>query len=237
MEKQLDVLAFGAHPDDVEIGMGGTLYKYYSQGYKTGICDLTEAELSSNGSVSIRRNEAEIASQVLGVSERVNLTFPDRGLHIDDEKIKKIVDVIRLYRPSIIFAPYKIDRHPDHGNCANLVDEAVFSAGIHRFQTTNNLPAHKVTALYYYFINGFHKPSFFVDISEQMEAKLKSLGAYKSQFYLNSDSVDTPLTNSYLETVEAREKLFGKEAGVAYAEGFISAKPLLFKINRIGQGE
>jgi N-acetylglucosamine malate deacetylase 1 len=223
----LHILAFGAHPDDVEIGMGGTIAKYARKGLKVGICDLTLAELSSNGTVELRQKEALKAAEILGVRKRINLQLPDRGLLKSETYINKIVSVIREYRPTVVFAPYWIDRHPDHGNCAALVEEAVFSAGIRRYKDEKDLPAHRVQSLYYYMINGFHQPSFLVDITETMEMKLASLRAYKSQFEKTAGSVDTPLTNGYIATVESRERLFGKEAGVAYAEGFITKKPIL----------
>jgi bacillithiol biosynthesis deacetylase BshB1 len=231
----LHILSFGAHPDDVEIGMGGTIAKYAQKGYKVGICDLTLAELSSNGTVEIRQNEAKKAAEILGVTERLNLHLPDRGLFKNEIYIKKIVTVIRQYRPKIVFAPYWIDRHPDHGNCAALVEEAVFSAGIRRYEDEKQLPAHRVQAMYYYMINGFHQPSFLIDISETIKQKLASLRAYKSQFEKMNGSVDTPLTNGYIETVESRERLFGKEAGVTYAEGFITKKPLIISKDLLGE--
>ncbi|MGM7683684.1 bacillithiol biosynthesis deacetylase BshB1 [Cytobacillus sp. Hm23] len=232
---KLDMLAFGAHADDVEIGMGGTIAKYTNNGFKIGICDLTEAELSSNGTVDIRKQEAMQASAILSISERLNLQLPDRGLYKKEEYIKLIVEKIRFYRPNIVFVPYFDDRHPDHGNCAHLVEEAVFSAGIKNYEDNKRLAAHKVSSLYFYMINGFHKPTFVIDISQTIEQKLNSLRAYKSQFTKVNDSIDTPLTNGYIETVKSRERLFGKEVGVDYAEGFISKKPLLMKHDLLGE--
>ncbi|MFD0051630.1 bacillithiol biosynthesis deacetylase BshB1 [Actinomycetes bacterium NPDC127524] len=222
----VDIIAFGAHADDAEIGMGGTLAKYAKQGKKIVICDLTKAEMSSNGTVDLRAEESEKAARILGVS-RMALDLPDRGLYMKEEYIKKITAVIRKYKPKIIFAPYFEDRHPDHGNCAKLVEEAAFSAGVRRYMEETGLPAHKIDAMYLYMINGFHKPHFVVDVTNEMDAKLESLRAYQSQFQKSGDGVDTPLVNGYIETVEARERLFGKEAGVKFAEGFISKKPLL----------
>ncbi|MEH7899796.1 bacillithiol biosynthesis deacetylase BshB1, partial [Bacillus pumilus] len=113
--KRLDILAFGAHSDDVEIGMGGTIAKYVKKGSRVGICDLTQAELSSNGTVESRQEEAKAAAAILGVSTRIQLTLPDRGLYVNDEAMKDIAGVIRTYKPKLIFAPYHQDRHPDHG--------------------------------------------------------------------------------------------------------------------------
>ncbi|WLR53072.1 bacillithiol biosynthesis deacetylase BshB1 [Bacillus tianshenii] len=220
-----DILAFGAHADDVEIGMGGTIAKVVQKGYTVGICDLTEADLSSNGTVEIRKQEADKAGEILGITERFNLQFPDRGLLKTEKKIAKVAEVIRNYRPKLVFAPYEVDRHPDHGNCAAIVEEAVFSAGIRNYMPDTH--SHKIQRLHYYMINGFHKPDFVVDISEYIDTKLDALRCYRSQFMKLADEVETPLNNGYIESVEARERLFGKEAGVQYAEAFKTKQPIL----------
>ncbi|GAA0347795.1 bacillithiol biosynthesis deacetylase BshB1 [Bacillus carboniphilus] len=231
----LDILAIGAHADDVEIGMAGTLAKFTSTGYKAAICDLTLANLSSNGTVENRKIEADAAANILDISERINLGIHDRGIRLEEEQIGKVVSVIRRFRPKLLFIPYEVDRHPDHGWCTKLVEEAAFSSGIRRYQDPNGLPPHKVHAIYYYFINGFHKPSFCVDITDTMDKKIKSLLAYESQFSRQGvDSVQTPLTNGYIESVEARERMMGKEVGVTFAEGFISKTPLLLGTNGMG---
>ncbi|KIQ93303.1 hypothetical protein LH47_02629 [Anoxybacillus thermarum] len=172
------------------------------------------------------------AADILGVRTRIQLKLPDRGLTIQKEHIDPIVTVIRTYRPRIVFAPYWEDRHPDHGQCAKLVEEAVFSAAIRRY---GELPPHRVQAVYFYMINGFHRPQFVIDISDTIDKKLASLRAYESQFERMSGSVDTPLTNGYIETVESRERLFGKEVGVSFAEGFISKKPLILAHDLLGE--
>lgn len=222
----LDILAFGAHPDDVEIGMGGTLARHKQNGFHVGICDLTLAELSSNGDVDLRQKEAKQASQTIGLTSRDNLEFPDRGLRPDDKKIALIVDVIRTYRPKLVFAPFFEDRHPDHGQCGRLIEEATFSAGIKKYKGIKDLPPHRPEELYFYFINGFHQPDFVVDISDVQDIKMAALKAYKSQFIRSDKGVKTPLTDGYLETVESRDRLFGKESGTCYAEGFKTKRPM-----------
>jgi N-acetylglucosamine malate deacetylase 1 len=230
-EISLNVLAFGAHADDVEIGMGGTIAKYTAEKrWKIGICDLTEAELSSNGTVELRKQEALKASDILGVCVREILNFPDRGLYLQESFISSVADIIRRYKPETVFVPYYEDRHPDHGNCARIVEEAVFSAGIKKFVTEKCNEPHRVKNLYFYMINGFHKPDFVIDISNYMNQKKLSLEAYQSQFIRTDNTVDTPLVNGYIETVESRERLFGKEVGVTYAEGFKSKKPLVYDL-------
>lgn len=231
--KSLDILAFGAHADDVEIGMAGTIAKLTGEGYRVGICDLTDADLSSNGNVALRKAEAAKAADVLGVSYRTSLGFPDRGLYLKDEYIRKIADIIRQHKPKLVFAPFLEDRHPDHGNCARLVEEAVFSAGIKKYETESSDP-HRVNRLYFYMINGFHKPDFTVDISMSMEKKIAALQSYKSQFDRTDTSYDTPLVNGYIETVEARERMFGKLVNVTYAEGFKTKVPILLNRDLLG---
>lgn len=234
MNNTIDVLAFGAHADDVEIGMGASIAKWTTEGKTVVICDLTEAELSSNGTVENRKKEGRIAADILGVHERITLSLPDRGLYITDEHIRRVVEVIRLYKPAIVFAPYYEDRHPDHGNCARLVKEAFFSSGIRKF-ITSSLEAHKPKILYQYMINGFHQPDFVINVSDFMNKKIESLNAYKSQFLNTDDGVKTPLTEGYIESVQAREKMFGKEVGVKFAEGFKTTKPLLLNMDVIGE--
>ncbi|WP_227936216.1 bacillithiol biosynthesis deacetylase BshB1 [Alkalihalobacillus deserti] len=225
---KLDILAFGAHPDDVEIGMGATLAKYVEAGYRVGICNLTKAELSSNGTVEIRQEEAKRASAVLGVDVPIQLTLADRGLKtVSDQQLSELVSVIRELQPTIVFAPFKEDRHPDHGACATLVEEAVFNAGIKKYQCASKLKAYRPLNLFYYFINGYQHPDFVVDVTHFMDKKIQALLAYKSQFVKTDDSIDTPLTNDYIAVVEARERLFGNEVGVPFAEGFMSSKPII----------
>jgi N-acetylglucosamine malate deacetylase 1 len=233
----LDILAFGAHADDVEIGMGGTIAKYAALGKRIGICDLTKAELSSNGTVELRKQEASLAARLLGVKLRKALDLPDRGLYMIEENILPIVEMIRKYKPKIIFAPYVEDRHPDHGNGARLVEEAVFSAGIKKYQAQGNHAAYRPDSLYFYMINGFHKPDIVIDISTFFKTKKAALNAYKSQFEKGENTVDTPLVNNYVETIEARERMFGKEVGVQYAEGFKIKKPFLVHFDLLGEHE
>jgi N-acetylglucosamine malate deacetylase 1 len=214
-------LAFGAHADDVEIGMAATIKKETHRGRGVAICDLTEAERSSNGTIEIRKKEAKKAADILGVEHRLNLQLPDRGLFVKEDYILKMVSVIRKVRPQYVFAPYWIDRHPDHGNCAKLVKEAVFSSGIKNIKDLDNLPPHKVKNIFYYLINSTEKPTLLLDVSDVYSYKIEALKAYPSQFIKSAESVDTPLTNGYIERVEARDKLFGLEAGTRYAEGYI----------------
>ncbi|MGD8189237.1 bacillithiol biosynthesis deacetylase BshB1 [Brevibacillus ginsengisoli] len=226
--KPLDILAIGAHPDDVEIGAAGTLIKAARSGKRVGIMDLTYAELSSNGTVERRQEEAAAATQLIGLAERIQCDFPDRGLEeVRSEAIRKVVDVIRETRPNVVIAPYFQDRHPDHESVSRIVKEAIFNAGIHKYQGYQALPAYRPSKFYYYFINTTVTPSFFVDITDIYSEKTAVLSCYRSQFEQEAGSVVTPLNNGYIELVEARERLFGQQAGTTYAEGFVSSTPLV----------
>ncbi|WP_096188655.1 bacillithiol biosynthesis deacetylase BshB1 [Evansella halocellulosilytica] len=226
-EEKLDILAIGAHPDDVEIGMGGTLAKYTNLGYKAAILNLTKAELSSNGTVEKRQEEAMLASSILGVNTTIQWSYPDRGLTLTAQQcIDSLVKVIRQYRPKLLFAPSKDDRHPDHVHCSNIVKEAHFNSGIHRY-LPEEWQAYRPDQLYYYQINDIGNPDFIVDISEFMEVKMKALSAFESQFTIHEHSVSTPLNNNYLTKVKNREMLIGNKVGVEYGEGFTSDRPLL----------
>ncbi|MFD0711186.1 bacillithiol biosynthesis deacetylase BshB1 [Paenibacillus sp. GCM10027626] len=222
----VDILAFGAHPDDVEIGMGGTISKHTAAGVKVAICDLTRAEMSSNGTVEIRWQEAAVAAELLGVAERSVLNLPDRGLTGAAEQIEAIVREIRRLRPRIVFAPYWEDRHPDHGACSRLVEEAVFNAKLRNYLP--ELPAVQVEQLLFYYINDSADVSLLVDVSGQYNQKRASLRAYKSQFMgagAGEDRVATPLTDRYIERVEARDMLLGQTKHWQYAEGFAIKRP------------
>ncbi|WP_010273795.1 bacillithiol biosynthesis deacetylase BshB1 [Paenibacillus senegalensis] len=233
MIRQLDILVIGAHPDDAEIGMGGTIAKHVEAGKLVGICDLTFAEMSSNGTVALRKEEAEAAAKVLGLSVRSNLGLPDRGLSMAKEQIDEITLAIRKYRPRVVFAPYYKDRHPDHVTCSHMVKEAVFNAKLRNY-LPDTLPAHQVDHFYYYFINEIADAQLIVDTSAQFSRKTDALKAYYSQFVARAgqakDYVATPLNEGYLEQIELRDRLLGHKAKVKYAEGFVSELPYLVNL-------
>ncbi|RCW51078.1 bacillithiol biosynthesis deacetylase BshB1 [Paenibacillus prosopidis] len=226
MTVSLDILVFGAHADDAEIGMGGTIAKHVQAGSRVGVCDLTEAEMSSNGTVELRKQEAADASAVLGLSARTNLGLPDRGLEPTRIQIERIVAEIRRFKPRVVFAPYWVDRHPDHVACSRLIEEAVFNAKLRRYMP--ELPAVQVDQLIYYYINDVDQVSLVVDVSDHYKTKRDALSAYRSQFdsaSADADRVATPLTNRYIERVEARDALLGQARGWMYAEGFALKRP------------
>jgi N-acetylglucosamine malate deacetylase 1 len=231
MTKPLDILIFGAHPDDAEIGMGATIAKHTAAGYRVGICDLTLAELSSNGNIVIRKQEAEKASRLLGLSMRSNLELPDRGLFLTKEHLDAITLEIRKHKPRIVFAPYWQDRHPDHVACSHLLQEAVFNAKLRRYLP--EAEAVTVQQLYFYFINDVHEADLIVDVSEGYSTKIAALEAYRSQFEAagqSNDYVATPLNQGYVERVAARDRLMGQKRMVAYAEGFVTKTPHLVEL-------
>ncbi|OAB32586.1 bacillithiol biosynthesis deacetylase BshB1 [Paenibacillus macquariensis subsp. defensor] len=226
MTEQLDILVFGAHADDAEIGMAGTIYKHVEAGYRVGICDLTFAEMSSNGTVEKRMQEAEEAGKVLKLTSRSNLGLPDRGLFMTPDNVKAVTEVIRVHAPRIIFAPYWEDRHPDHVACSKLVEEAVFNAKLRRYMPES--PFVNVDQLYFYFINDLGKADLIVDISKQYDMKEKALSCYRSQFEKSvTESVVTPLNQGYIERVKSRDRLVGQRRLVPFAEGFAIKSPFL----------
>ncbi|MTH52145.1 bacillithiol biosynthesis deacetylase BshB1 [Bacillus mangrovi] len=214
-EDKLFILAFGVYPGDAEAGMGGTLAKYSSLGKDTGICDLTEAELSPGVSVAERKNQARSAAEMLGVKKRVFLDFPDRGLYMAASYVDRLVSVIRKYRPEIICIPAKERTKPDFASCASLVKEAVHSAGIDRYRDSLNLPSHSVRQQFSYLAAGFQTPDFVLDITDYTEIKKAGLGAYETDSKL------------YIEHALFREQHYGSMVQRAFGEGFFSTDPIL----------
>lgn len=228
MSAKLDILIFGAHADDAEIGMAGTIAKQVAAGYRVGLCDLTQAELSSNGTVELRKREAAEAAQVLGLATRFNLGLPDRGLSGSPEQIAAVTEAIRSHAPSVIFAPYWEDRHPDHVACSRLVEEAAFNAKLRRYMPDK--PAVQAPELYFYYINDWKTPDLLVDVTDYYQTKEQALGCYRSQFGQAAPGEDvalTPLNQGYVERVKARDALLGQGKLIPYAEGFAVKTPYL----------
>ncbi len=214
----MDILVFAAHPDDCEIGMGGTIRKLANYNYKILVVDLTRGEMSSNGNVFRRQKESDIASKILGVNKRVNMDFSDRGITSSKSNIEKCSDLIRRYKPSVVFYPSSEDVHPDHVAASLLIRESIFHAKLSKFISGHE--PHLVTNTFEYNINNDAGNDFYVDITETFEEKVKALSAYESQFISNSASIETRLTNSYIDYIEARDRVNGYSNGTKYAEGF-----------------
>ncbi len=217
---QVDVLAFGAHPDDVELGCGGTLFKLSRQGHRTAIVDLTEGEMASRGTVEERYREAEKAARILQVHQRENLKIPDAGIENNEFNRHKVIEVVRRLRPALVFLPYPRDRHPDHVHASQLITEACFYSGLPKILP--HLTAHRPRRLVYYMCTYEFDPTFVVNISEEFETKLKALQAYRSQFYNPDWPGQQTFVSSrwFMEAVEFRARHFGYLAGVQYAEPF-----------------
>ncbi|WP_379162429.1 bacillithiol biosynthesis deacetylase BshB1 [Paenibacillus sp. sgz5001063] len=222
---KLDILVFGAHADDAEIGMAGTIAKHTAAGLQVGLCDLTEAEMSSNGTVERRKIEAQQAADLLGVSVRTNLGLPDRGLYLTENHLAAVTREIRRFAPDIVFAPYWEDRHPDHIACSKLVEEAVFNAKLRKYMPDE--PSVPAPQLYFYFINDLGRTDLIVDVTEHYSLKEQALSCYRSQFEKipGEDVVSTPLTEGYIERVRSRDMLLGQRRLIPYAEGFASKVP------------
>lgn len=216
-----DVLAFGPHPDDIEIGMGGLVAKHASMGHRVGLCDLTAGEMGSNGTVDERLAEADAARVALGAAWRVNLRLRDRAIGRDSAAVHAVASLIRQARPRVVAAPYWADRHPDHVSASELITEAVFSAGLRRYAAAGD--PWRPERLCYYFINDAAAPSFVVDVSDHYSAKRRALACHATQFAPSAaDAVTTRLTSSrFQQLIESRDANFGAQVGVAYAEGLV----------------
>ncbi|MCL6446445.1 MAG: bacillithiol biosynthesis deacetylase BshB1 [Alicyclobacillus sp.] len=223
MYQPLFILAFGAHPDDTDIGCSGTLALHAQQGLRVGVCDLTMAELSSNGTVVSRTEEARLAADRLGLHVRLCLELPDRGLTGNQAAVDAVVNVIRTYRPTFVFAPDWEDRHPDHRACAAIVEEAVFSAGLRRY---GQGAPHRVTQILYYYINGISQPDVAVPIHSVKDLKQSALAAYGTQFDARVGQTATPLNQGFVYAIAGRDAIVGHQCGVPAAEGFRVKRPL-----------
>lgn len=222
---KLDILAFAAHPDDIELSCSGTLVTHLKKGYKVGIIDLTRGELGTRGSVELRFEEAAKASAIMGITVRENLGFRDGFFTRDEQHLLKVIQVIRKYQPDIVLANAESDRHIDHGRAAELVHDACFLSGLRKIETTYEgqlQQAWRPRQVYHYIQDRLTKPNIIVDISDSFEEKIQSIEAYSSQFYdPNSTEPVTPIaTKEFLEAVKGRCAEFGKEIGVQYGEGF-----------------
>lgn len=231
---KVDILAIGAHPDDVELGCGGTVAKLISQGKKVAIVDLTRGELGTRGTEKTRAEESAAASRILQIAARENLEMKDGFLLNTKEHQLKIVEMIRKYQPEIVFANALDDRHPDHGKAAKLISDSCFLSGLVKVQTTMNgeiQAAWRPKHVFHYIQWKDLKPDFVIDISEFMDIKIEACLAYKSQFYdPKSDEPMTPIaTKDFLESLTYRAQNLGRLSGCEYAEGFNSEKLIAVK--------
>lgn len=228
---KLDILAFGVHPDDVELGCSGTLMASIQQGKKVGLIDLTRGELGTRGTADTRNAESEAAAKVMGIHVRENLEMADGFFEHNKENVLKIITAIRKYAPGIILCNAPEDRHPDHGRSSKLVTDAAFLSGLRKIETTFNgkqQEACRPTYVFHYIQDRYIEPHFVFDISAFHERKMKAIQCYATQFY-NPDLAEPNTYISspeFLESVAARDTILGKRIGVKYAEGFITEKLL-----------
>ncbi len=221
----LDILAFGIHPDDVELSCGGTLAKHKALGYRVGICDLTRGEMGSRGSGDLRLEEAANAAKILKIDVRENLHMPDVWAIDNQESCLKIISIIRKYRPKIVFCNAKQDRHPDHAKGAEMVEKACFLSGLVRIETFDDgmiQEYYRPNGVYNYIQFQFQKPDFVVDTTGYVDQKFEAIRAYRSQFFNpESQEVETYISKkSFLDTILANDILLGNSIGVEHAEGF-----------------
>lgn len=230
---KLDILAFGVHPDDVELSCAGVLLMEKASGKKTGIIDLTQGELGTRGTAETRKKEAADAAAILGVDIRENLEMADGFFKNDETHQRQVITAIRKYQPEIILCNAPSDRHPDHGRSAKLVSDAAFLSGLKKIETTfNGQPQQhwRPKYVFHYIQDRLLHPNFVMDISDVFEQKIEAVKAYATQFHNPGSSepqtyISTP---DFLESVIYRHKWFGKMIGVKYAEGFISEKMIGF---------
>jgi len=221
---KLHALDFGAHPDDVELACSGTLIRLGAQGYKTGVITLTKGEMGTRGDANIRAKEFADASKIIGLAVHKMLDIPDAGIEVNQKNIIKIIREIRTYKPNVVFAPYWVAVHPDHGNASQLVRESAYLAGLMKLDTGQK--AFRPYKVIYYQSRFEFAPSFIVDVSDYHELKVKSINAYKSQFdhpqKENYGIKETMLSKpEFLERIYGRDTQYGAYIGVKFGEPFL----------------
>lgn len=226
---KVDILAFGVHPDDVELGCSGTIIASVAAGKKVVVIDLTRGELGTRGTPETRKTEAENAAQVMGIHARENLEMADGFFHHDDINVRKIIVAIRKYQPEIVLCNAPEDRHPDHGRSSKLVADAAFLSGLRKIETTLEgevQEAWRPSYVFHYIQDRYLKPDFVFDISDYHDQKIQTILCYSTQFNTtdNSEPQTYISTPDFLDSVKARALMLGKRIGVKYAEGYISHK-------------
>lgn len=234
---KLEILAFAAHPDDVELAASGTLLYHKSLGFKVGIVDLTAGELGTRGSEVIRATEAQNAGKVLGLDMRLNLGLSDGFFSNDKTSQLLVIELIRRFKPNYILANAPSDRHIDHGRAAKLVADAAFLSGLAKIKTRNpdgsKQEPWRPKLLLHYIQDNYIKPDVVFDISDWFALKMKSIHCYSSQFYdrdNESKEPETPISGkNFIDFIEARAREMGRIIGVEYGEGFVTSKPIGIK--------
>jgi N-acetylglucosamine malate deacetylase 1 len=221
----VDAIFFGAHADDIELACGGTIARLVKSRRRVGIVDLTRGEMGTRGSPATRKRESSSAARILGADFREQLDLGDGSLRTGRQEELQIIDVVRRWRPALVFAPWPDDRHPDHTRAGRLITEASFYAGLRQLQTA--LPAHRPQTVAYYLQNYLVPLSFVIDVTEWWSTKMRAIHAYKSQFF--DPKSKEPLTfisqERFLEMIEARGRHFGALIGVRFGEAFVTKQP------------
>lgn len=224
---KLDILVIAAHPDDAELGAGGTIINEVRRGKKVGILDLTRGEMGTRGTPKTRAEESEAARKILGVSIRDNVGLPDGFLENIRDYQMRIIPFIRKYKPEIVLANAMHDRHPDHGKGAKLISDSCFLSGLRALETKDEndeiQSAWRPKSVYHFVQDRYIEPNFIVDVSEVWDKKMKAIKAYKTQFDSPADSVEpqTPIsTPDFICFLEARAREYGRSIGVRFGEGF-----------------
>ena len=225
MSESVDIIFFGAHPDDVELSCGGTVAKCVKDGLRVAIVDLTRGEMGTRGTAQTRKREAANAAKALGCTFRQQLDFGDGNLQTGREQELQIIEILRRTTPKLVVGPWPDDRHPDHTRTGRIVTEASFYAGLRALET--GLRAHRPQTVLYYMQNYMVTPSFVVDVTKHWKTKMRSVAAYKSQFHdPNSKEPQTFISDpKFLDMIDARGKHFGALIGVAYGEAFVTKQP------------
>jgi bacillithiol biosynthesis deacetylase BshB1 len=227
----IDILAFGAHPDDVELAAAGTLIHHIKMGAKVSIVDLTAGEMGTRGDAETRAAEAALSRNIMGVQNRMNLQLRDGFFENDEASLLKVVAAIRHFCPRVILANAVADRHPDHGRAAALVERACFLSGLPKVITHfegAEQTAWRPSTVYHYIQDRYIKPDLVVDITDSFSQKMEAIRAFSSQFYKAGDvGPQTPISSAaFLQFIEARAREFGRSIGVEFGEGFTVERPL-----------
>ena len=241
---KLDIIVFSAHPDDAELGMGGTITKFTRSGLSVGLIDLTQGELGTRGTKQTRKMEAAASTKILGVQLRKNLKLPDGKLKLKEEYVNKVIVEIRKYQPKIIFAPYFNDRHPDHVGMGLIAKEAMFYSGLPKIKSYDAKvlqQAYRPQKLFFFMQTNLFEPTFIVNISDSFYNKMKSIREFKTQFHVpgekNDKEPETFISQPrFIQYIEARARFYGFQIGQEFGEPFFCEEKIDFDFSTYLKG-
>ena len=224
-QERVDVIFFAAHADDLELCCGGTIAHFVERGHSVGMVELTHGEMGTRGTPQTRKREADAAFRILGADFRVQLDFGDGGLRTGRDEELQVIEVLRRYRPSVVFAPWPDERHPDHARTGKLITDAWFYAGLRALKSKRD--AHRPQVVAYYLMNYMIPPSFIVDVTHTWDKKMKAIAEFRSQFHdPESKEPETFISKTgFLEMIEARGQHFGALIGAPYGEAYVTKQP------------